>query len=118
MSSVAKYITGFKIMICALVKSKSIYTQKNSVSETMKGSRKRSINFNGFPTQIWKDSGYYIATIRPLHINTQAKTIKKLKENLEECLELTKEEILAKQINKSEFSNKVVEEIKARLFLL
>lgn len=77
----------------------------------------KSLDFHGFPVKIWMDNGYYMATIRSLHINTQAKNMKVLEENLEECLELAKEDILAKQVNKSEFSNKVVEEVKSRLFL-
>ncbi len=39
--------------------------------------------------EIWKEHGLYAARIPSLHINTQAKTLKELKKNLKEAIEVT-----------------------------
>ncbi len=41
--------------------------------------------------EIWKENGFYAARIPSLHINTQAKTLRELKKNLKEAIEVTVE---------------------------
>ncbi len=43
------------------------------------------------PVRIWKENGLYVARIEALHVNTQAKTLKKLKENLKEAIDVAVE---------------------------
>jgi predicted RNase H-like HicB family nuclease len=44
--------------------------------------------------EVWKEHGVYAARIPSLHINTQAKTLKELKKNLKEAIEVTIEGLL------------------------
>ncbi|MCL5430408.1 MAG: type II toxin-antitoxin system HicB family antitoxin [Candidatus Marsarchaeota archaeon] len=44
--------------------------------------------------EVWKEDGVYIARIQSLHVNTQAKTLKELKKNLEEAIQVAIEGLL------------------------
>lgn len=50
--------------------------------------------------EIWKEKGMYAARIPSLHINTQAKTIRELKKNLKEAIEVTVEGLVEMRKNK------------------
>ncbi len=41
--------------------------------------------------KIWKENGLYVARIDVLHINTQTKTLKELKKNLKEAIDVAVE---------------------------
>jgi len=47
--------------------------------------------------EICKESGLYAARIPSLHINTQAKTLKELKNNLKETVDVTIEGLIEMQ---------------------
>ncbi len=52
--------------------------------------------------EIWKEKGLYAARIPSLHINTQAKTMRELKKNLKEAIDVTIEGLIEMQGQKAE----------------
>ncbi len=51
------------------------------------------LKIRGFVADIYKEGKYYVGTIRALHANTQAKTLKELKSNLNEVIDLVIEDV-------------------------
>ena len=70
------------------------------------------IEVYGFKAIVVKDGKYYTATVRELHANTQAKSLKELKENLKEVVRLVFEDVLH---NESEYSKHIVKRVKTNL---
>lgn len=54
--------------------------------------------------ELWKEKGLYIARIPSLHINTQAKTLRELKANLKEAIEVTVEGLVEMRKRKAEIT--------------
>ena len=70
------------------------------------------IDIYGFKAQVSKDGKYYAATVRELHANTQARSLKELKENLKEVVRLVFEDVLH---NEKEYNKDIVNRVKANL---
>lgn len=66
----------------------------------------------GFKAKVVKDGKYYAGTVRELHANTQAKSLKELKENLKEAVSLVFEDILA---HENQYSKEIVKKVKANV---
>lgn len=50
--------------------------------------------------EIWKENGMYAARVPSLHVNTQAKTLKELKKNIKEAIDVAVEGIIAIKASK------------------
>jgi|GEM_PF-3169479 predicted RNase H-like HicB family nuclease len=70
------------------------------------------IDIYGFKAHVSKDGKYYAATVRELHANTQARSLKELKENLKEVVRLVFEDVLH---NEKEYNAAIVSKVKANL---
>jgi len=57
-----------------------------------------------FTVKVSRSEGWYVGEIPELHIVTQGKTLRELKANLKEALELTLESIAKDQIDKISLS--------------
>lgn len=70
------------------------------------------IEVYGFKADVSKDGKYYSATVRELHANTQARSLRQLKENLKEVVRLVFEDVLH---HENEYSKTIVKKVKANL---
>ncbi len=70
------------------------------------------LDIYGSKAQVWKEGKYYGATVRELHANTQAKSLRELKDNLKEVVTLVFEDVLK---HENEYSKSVVIKIKKNL---
>lgn len=68
------------------------------------------INIYGFKAKVLKDGKYYVATVRELHANTQAKSLKELRANLKEVVSLVFEDVLMHETHYSKAIAKKVKE--------
>jgi len=66
----------------------------------------------GFKANVVKDGKVYAATVRELHANTQAKSLKELKENLKEVVRLIFEDVLH---NENEYNKSVVKKVRKQI---
>lgn len=66
----------------------------------------------GFKAKVMKDGKYYVGTVRELHANTQAQSLRELKKNLKEAVSLVFEEILE---NEKDYSKTIVNKVKANV---
>ena len=68
------------------------------------------LDIYGFKADVYKDGKYYVGTVRELHANTQARSLKELRENLKEAVSLVFEDVLA---HEKEYSVAIVNKVKA-----
>ncbi len=73
---------------------------------------KMKLEVYGFKADVVKDGKCYAATVKELHANTQAKSIKELKANLKEVLHLVFEDVLKNEVS---YSKAIVDKVKANL---
>jgi predicted RNase H-like HicB family nuclease len=66
----------------------------------------------GFKADVFKDGKYYAATVKELHANTQAKSMKELRENLKEVVRLVFEDVLKNEVS---YSKTIVNRVKTNL---
>jgi len=75
-------------------------------------SDKMKLEVYGFKAEVVKEGKYYAASVRELHANTQAKSLKELKSNLKEVVRLVFEDVLKNEVD---YSKTVVNKVKANL---
>ena len=66
----------------------------------------------GFRAEVSRGGKYYAATVRELHANTQAKSMREPKENLKEVVRLVFEDVLKNEVS---YSKTIVNKVKANL---
>lgn len=66
----------------------------------------------GFKAKVIKDGKYYVGTVRELHANTQANSLRELKKNLKEAVSLVFEDVLE---NETQYSKTVVKKVKTNV---
>jgi len=73
---------------------------------------KMKLDVYGFKADVFKDGKYYAATVKELHANTQAKSMKELRENLKEVVRLVFEDVLKNEVS---YSKTIVNRVKTNL---